>query len=59
MRTERYFTLRLRAIWLMFESAYIASEPYGVKMRLCEDPVTITDSKMKFENFHRSNRRQI
>ena len=35
----------------MFESAYIASEPYGVKMRLCEDPVTITDSKMKFENF--------
>lgn len=36
---------------LMFESAYIASEPYGVKMRLCEDPVTITDSKMKFENF--------
>ena len=36
---------------LMFDSAYIASEPYGVKMRLCDDPVTITDSKMMFENF--------
>lgn len=36
---------------LMFDSAYVASEPYGVEMRLCDDPVTITDSKMQFENF--------
>lgn len=36
---------------LMFDSAYVASEPYGVQMRLCDDPVTIADSKMQFENF--------
>ena len=36
---------------LAFDSAYVASEPYGVEMRLCDDPVTIRDSRMQFENF--------
>ncbi len=36
---------------LLFDSAYVASEPYGVEMRLSDDPVTITSSKMLFENF--------
>ena len=36
---------------LLFDSAYVASEPYGVQMRLADDPVTISDSRMNFENF--------
>lgn len=36
---------------VFFDSAYVVSEPYGVQMRLCDDPVTITDSHLQFENF--------
>ena len=36
---------------IFFDSAYVASEPYGVQMRLCDDPVRVTDSRMAFENF--------
>lgn len=36
---------------VFFDSAYVASEPYGVQMRLCDDPVTISGSHMAFENF--------
>lgn len=36
---------------LYFDSAYVASEPYGVKMRLCDDELTIKNSRMQFENF--------
>lgn len=34
------------------DSAYMASVPYGVKLRFDNDPVTITDSKLLFENFN-------
>ena len=33
------------------DSAYLVSVPYGVEMRFDNDPVTITDSKLLFENF--------
>ena len=36
---------------LYFDSAYVASEPYGVKMRLCDDELTIRNSRMQLENF--------
>ena len=36
---------------IFFDSAYVASEPYGVKMRMADDPLTITNSRMKLENF--------
>ncbi len=36
---------------LYFDSAYVASEPYGVKMRLCDDQLAINNSRMQFENF--------
>ena len=36
---------------IYFDSAYVASEPYGVQMRLCDDPVTISNSRMGLENF--------
>ena len=34
------------------DSAYMASIPYGVKLRFDNDPVTITNSKLLFENFN-------
>ena len=33
------------------DSGYIFSEPYGVEMRFANDPVTITNSRLLFENF--------
>lgn len=33
------------------DSAYVFSEPYGVEMRFANDPVTIRDSRVLFENF--------
>lgn len=36
---------------LYLDSAYLISQPYGVEMRFDNDPVTITDSKLLFENF--------
>ena len=36
---------------IYFDSAYVASEPYGVEMRLCDDEMTIKNSRMQFENF--------
>ena len=36
---------------LMFDNAYIASEPYGIEMRMCDDMVRINDSRMLLENF--------
>ncbi|MBP7857140.1 MAG: translocation/assembly module TamB domain-containing protein, partial [Prevotella sp.] len=33
------------------DSTYIFSEPYGVEMRFANDPVTITKSRLLFENF--------
>ena len=33
------------------DSAYLVSIPYGVEMRFDNDPVTIKDSKLLFENF--------
>ena len=33
------------------DSSYIESVPYGVKMRFANDPVTITNSHLLFENF--------
>ncbi len=36
---------------ISFDSAYIASVPYGVELRLCDDPVTVTGSHLLFENF--------
>lgn len=33
------------------DSTYIYSEPYGVEMRFANDPVTITNSRLLFENF--------
>lgn len=34
-----------------FDSAYIASDPYGVKLRFDTDPVKITDSHLTFDEF--------
>lgn len=34
-----------------FDSAYVVSEPYGIEMRMCDDPITITDSRLSLENF--------
>ena len=36
---------------LYFDSAYVASEPYGIQMRLCDDQLEIKNSRMQFENF--------
>ena len=36
---------------LYLDSAYIASEPYGVEMRFADDPVSISNSHLVFENF--------
>lgn len=36
---------------LSFDSAYIASDPYGVEMRLCEDKVKIENSHMTLDAF--------
>lgn len=36
---------------LFLDSAYVFSAPYGVEMRFANDPVTISDSKLLFENF--------
>ena len=36
---------------LYFDSAYVASEPYGIQMRLCDDQIEIKNSRMQFENF--------
>lgn len=33
------------------DSAYLVSQPYGVEMRFDNDPVTISGSKLLFENF--------
>ena len=33
------------------DSAYLVSIPYGVKMRMDNDPIRITDSKLLIENF--------
>ena len=34
------------------DSAYMSSVPYGVKLRFDNDPVTITNSRLLFENFN-------
>ena len=34
------------------DSAYMVSMPYGVKLRFDNDPVTITNSRLLFENFN-------
>ena len=34
-----------------FDSAYVVSEPYGIEMRMCDDPLTITNSRLSLENF--------
>lgn len=36
---------------LFLESASLISVPYGVRMRFDDDPITIKDSKLLFENF--------
>lgn len=36
---------------LYLDSAYVFSAPYGVEMRFANDPVTISNSKLLFENF--------
>ena len=36
---------------ILLDSAHIFSEPYGVSMRFDNDPVTIKDSRLLFENF--------
>ncbi|MGI6231986.1 MAG: translocation/assembly module TamB domain-containing protein [Prevotella sp.] len=36
---------------IYLDSAYVFSEPYGVEMRFANDPVTISNSKLLFENF--------
>ena len=33
------------------DSAYLVSQPYGVEMRFDNDPITISGSKLLFENF--------
>lgn len=37
---------------VFLDSAYMVSEPYGVELRFDNDPVTITDSHLLFENFN-------
>ncbi|MBQ9636456.1 MAG: translocation/assembly module TamB domain-containing protein [Prevotella sp.] len=34
------------------DSAFLVSVPYGVRLRFDNDPVTITDSRLLFENFN-------
>ena len=34
------------------DSAYLISQPYGVRLRFDNDPVTIKDSRLLFENFN-------
>ena len=43
---------------LTLDSAYIASQPYGVELRFADTPVKITDSRMAFDAFkmYASNR---
>lgn len=36
---------------LRFDSAYIASVPYGVEMRMCGDKVAVANSHLAFDNF--------
>lgn len=36
---------------IYLDSSYVFSQPYGVSMRFANDPVTIKDSKLLFENF--------
>ena len=36
---------------LSFDSAYIASVPYGVEMRMCKEKVNITNSRMSLNDF--------
>lgn len=36
---------------IYLDSAYISSDPYGVEMRFANDPVTISNSHLIFENF--------
>lgn len=36
---------------VFLDSSYLVSEPYGVEMRFADDPVTITNSRLLFENF--------
>lgn len=36
---------------VFLDSSYIESIPYGVKMRFANDPVRITNSQLRFENF--------
>ncbi|MDD4534694.1 MAG: translocation/assembly module TamB domain-containing protein [Prevotella sp.] len=36
---------------VFLDSTYMFSEPYGVEMRFADDPVTIKDSRLLFENF--------
>lgn len=33
------------------DSSYLFSEPYGIQMRFADDPVTIKNSRLLFENF--------
>lgn len=36
---------------LFLDSSYVMSIPYGMEMRIADDPVAIKDSKVLFENF--------
>ena len=36
---------------ILLDSAHMFSEPYGVSLRFDDDPVTIKDSRLLFENF--------
>ncbi len=36
---------------VFLDSTFVFSEPYGVEMRFANDPVTIHDSRLLFENF--------
>lgn len=36
---------------IYLDSSYLVSEPYGLEMRFADDPVTIKDSRLLFENF--------
>lgn len=37
---------------LQLDSAYIISEPYGVKMRIANDRINVSDSRIVFNNFN-------
>ena len=37
---------------LKLDSAYLESVPYGVELKFADTPVTITDSRMLFDNFN-------